>query len=231
MEMKTIGVLGGLGPQATMDFEARVHAVSQRLIPQRGNTGYPPMVVAYFRHPPVVLTPEGAPVVPFQPDPRLLAVARQLGTMSDFLVITTNAPHLFGAEIEEAAGHPVLSMIDCTLDEVRRRRWRKVGVLGLGEPTVYLTPLSHEGLASEIVPAGDRALLDQAIMRLGEGREGPEERETARSAVATLRSRAVDGVILGCTEIPLLMGDDASAPDLVNPIQLLAEAAVRRALS
>ena len=40
--MKTFGVLGGLGPQATTDFEARVHHVAQRLIPQYLNTGYPP---------------------------------------------------------------------------------------------------------------------------------------------------------------------------------------------
>ena len=53
--MKTIGVLGGLGPQATMDFEARVHRVAQRLIPQDGNQGYPPLVVCYFRQPPVIL--------------------------------------------------------------------------------------------------------------------------------------------------------------------------------
>ena len=49
--MKTIGVLGGLGPQATMDFEERIHTVSQQLIPQHGNSGYPPMVVYYYRHP------------------------------------------------------------------------------------------------------------------------------------------------------------------------------------
>lgn len=46
--MKTIGVLGGLGPQATMEFEVRVHRAAQRLIPQDGNQGYPPMVVYYF---------------------------------------------------------------------------------------------------------------------------------------------------------------------------------------
>ena len=39
--MKTIGVLGGLGPQATMDFEERIHTVSQQLIAQHGNSGYP----------------------------------------------------------------------------------------------------------------------------------------------------------------------------------------------
>ena len=43
--MKITGVLGGLGPQATMDFEARIHRISQQLIPRQANTGYPPMVV------------------------------------------------------------------------------------------------------------------------------------------------------------------------------------------
>jgi aspartate/glutamate racemase len=43
--MKTIGVLGGLGPQATMDFEVRLHAVSQQLIAPNASTGYPPMLV------------------------------------------------------------------------------------------------------------------------------------------------------------------------------------------
>jgi aspartate/glutamate racemase len=45
--------------------------------------------------------------------------------------------------------------------------------------------------------------------------------------VYDLRARAVDPVILGCTEIPLLLGDERDAPDLLNPAALLAEAAVR----
>ena len=129
--MKTIGVLGGLGPQATMDFEARVHRVAQRLIPPSYNRGYPPMVVYYFRHAPGLLTDEDKPVIPHRPDPRLLEAAKWLGGLADFLVITANSAHLFRAEIEQAAGCKVLSMIDTTLDEVRRRKWKRVGVLGL----------------------------------------------------------------------------------------------------
>ena len=62
--MKAIGVLGGIGPQATMDFEARLHAVSQRLIPARENQGYPPLLVRYLRHAPVVLEDDNAPAGP-----------------------------------------------------------------------------------------------------------------------------------------------------------------------
>ena len=50
--MKIIGVLGGLGPQATMEFEARIHSLSQQLTPPKAEPSYPPMVVYYYRDPP-----------------------------------------------------------------------------------------------------------------------------------------------------------------------------------
>jgi hypothetical protein len=72
--MKTIGILGGISPQATMDFERRIHKVSQRIIPQHGNSGYPPMLVYYHRCPPVFTKDGIAPVLPIQADPDLLGL-------------------------------------------------------------------------------------------------------------------------------------------------------------
>ena len=62
--MKRVGVLGGISPQATMDFEARVHRVSQALIAQDFNRGYPPMVVWYHRRPPVRMGDDGRAPAP-----------------------------------------------------------------------------------------------------------------------------------------------------------------------
>jgi aspartate racemase len=228
--MKTIGVLGGLGPQATMDFEARVHRVAQRFIPPSYHRGYLPMVIYYYRHAPVLLTEEGKPLPPYRPDPRLLEAAKRLGSLADFLVITSNTPHLFQAEIEQAAGCKVLSMIDTTLEEVRRRTWKRVGVLGLVDPVFYTRPLGQLGIACETMNPGSRGALDKAIFRLMEGRDDAESAAAAQGAVATLRARGVDGVILGCTEIPLLLRESADAADLINPAQLLSEAAVRAAV-
>ena len=53
--MKRMGVLGGISPQATIDFETRVHRCAQRLVPAHWNSGYPPMVSWYHRRPPVLL--------------------------------------------------------------------------------------------------------------------------------------------------------------------------------
>jgi aspartate racemase len=231
--VKTIGVLGGISPQATMDFEARVHQAAQRLIPQHGNTGYPPLVVYYHRRPPFVLKDEFTPVQPLQADPALLQAADWLGVMSDFLVILANGAHLLQAQVERAAGCKVLSMIEVTLDEVRRRNWKRVGVLGFSDPKVivYSEPLTQMGLSPVTLQPALQGPLNAAVQALAEGRATRESTQAARSAVDALRVCEVEGIILGCTEIPLLLGEGAEVSDLISPAQLLAEAAVKQALN
>src|SRR5262249_56919496 len=91
--MKRMGVLGGISPQATMDFEARVHRISQQLIPQDFNRGYPPMVVWYHRRPPVRLDNDGRAVMPMEVDRQLVEAAGGLGSVAAFLVIPRTAAH------------------------------------------------------------------------------------------------------------------------------------------
>src|SRR5205085_2877336 len=119
--VKTIGVLGGMGPDATVEFERRVHEIARGRVPPRGNTGYPPMIVYYYRRLPVVVREDGSPVLPLQPRADFLEAARWLAERADFLVIAANAPHLFAEQIEQAAGRKLLSMIEAALAEVRRR--------------------------------------------------------------------------------------------------------------
>lgn len=230
--MKTIGILGGLGPQATMDFEVRLHAVAQRLIPAHGNSSYPPLVVYYHRRPPFVMQDERTPVFPLQPDPDLLKAAQWLGTRADFLVITANGPHIIQPQIEEASGHKVLSMIEVTLAEVKRRGWHKIGVLGFGPPDVpvYTQSLSQSNLASEIITPELQGSLNVAVMRMQEGHANVEDTQAVRAAVAYLRLKEIDGIILGCTELPLLLPAYVDESDLINPAEFLAEAAIRFAL-
>ncbi|HEX6385042.1 MAG TPA: aspartate/glutamate racemase family protein, partial [Anaerolineae bacterium] len=69
-----------------------------------------------------------------------------------------------------------------------------------------------------------------AVLAVMEGSEDDASVATAHNAVANLRAAGVDGIILGCTEIPLLLRANLDAADLINPAQLLAEAAVRYAI-
>ena len=230
--MKRMGVLGGISAQATIDFEARVHRVSQRLVPQMWNSGYPPMVVWYHRRLPIRVGDDGTPLVPRQVDPELVEAAAWLGRAADFLVIPCNAAHIGLDAIREAAGCPVLSMIDVTLDDVVRRGCTRVGVLGFGGASpLYLDPLHRRGIHCETIEPAAQARLDAGIRALMEGADGKDETEVALTVLRGLRARAADGILLGCTEIPLLLRDDSEADDLINPVALLAEAAVRFAMT
>jgi aspartate racemase len=98
-------------------------------------------------------------------------------------------------------------------------------------PRVYAEPLERRGIAWLSVPAEMQAGLDAVVPAVSEGRNDASSTAAVRDAVTALRTQGVDGVILGCTEFPLALGDDLDAPDLINPTALLAEAAVRRAVA
>jgi len=154
----------------------------------------------------------------------------RLGALADFLVITSNGVHMMQGPIQEAAGRPVLSMIEITLAEVRRRELRKVGVLEYFGSGVYQRPLEQLGIPYVVVPEDQQSRLNHAIHAYSEGRPTATDRQVTEDAVAWLREQGADGIILGCTELPLLLGPALDAPDLINPGALLAEAAVRHAM-
>jgi aspartate racemase len=231
--MHTIGILGGLGPQATIDFEGRLHRAAQRLAPQQGDIAYPPLISWFFREPPVLLPADGSTPAALPPvNPRLLEAARALGGHADFLVIPSNGVHLWQAEIEAAAGKPVVSMVDAVIAEVRRRGCRQVGLVDFRPAAwgVYPPHLERLGVRWAELPGRVRDDLAGVMRAVNAGRNGDAEEAQLRLAVSLLRARPADGIILACTEFPLALAG-ALEPDLINPAELLAEAAVRAALA
>jgi aspartate racemase len=230
-ESRTIGILGGMGPQATMDLERRIHLEAQRRLPPKANEGYPPLVSVYLRHAPVAVDENSLPVEPRRPDPRLFEAVARLGEWADVMAIPSNTPHQFLDQIRAVAGCVVLDMIELTLDEVRRRDRVPVGITGLGKPHVYIGPLESAGVTVITPRPDEQAALDAAIIRLMEGRAGEAERDAAVVAVEELRRRGAAISVLGCSEIPLLLGECAESDDLINPVQLLAQSAVEAAIT
>ncbi len=94
-----------------------------------------------------------------------------------------------------------------------------------------LTRVIHRGrkVACETLDDSRRGVLDREIMKIMEGRDTAESTDIARVAVASLRATKVDGIILGYGD-PLLLRTTTEA-DLIDPLQLLAEAAVKLAIA
>lgn len=233
--MKKIGVIGGMGQWATIDILNRILKASVNFpIPQYGNRGYPPMDIIMINKAPMVLNPDGSYQEVLKPSPALLEAAKFVGKNSDFLIVTANTPHIFAKEIEQAARKPLLSIVDVTVSETVRRNCKRVGVMAIGvtlKEKLFQNPLEKIGVKSILLPEKLGEKLDnEGIYEVQEGENPQKVSKVACDAINYFRKQKVDGIILGCTEIPLLLGNQADKPDIINPSQLLAEAAIKKAL-
>ncbi len=234
LPLKRVGVIGGMGQWATIDILNRTLRYSADHLPQYGNRGYPPMDIIMVNEAPMPLNPDGTYPEPVMPTLQFLESAKLAGEKADFLIMTANTPHMFRHEIEKAAGKPLLSIVDVAVEEAKRRNCKKVGLTAIGltlRKELFQKPLKEAGIESVSLPDDlIQRLESEGIYQVQEGEDPKEFSKIAYEVVEYLRNQNVDGIILGCTEIPILLGDKANEPDIINPSQLLAEAVVKKAL-
>lgn len=154
---------------------------------------------------------------------------------AEALVICTNTMHLMADAVEAAAGVPLLHIADPTGAAVRAAGIGTVGLLGTAftmEQGFYKDRLAARHTLEVLVPeAEDRALVHRVIYEeLVAGVVRDESREAYRGVIERLVARGAEGVILGCTEIMLLVGSGDSAVPLFDTTSLHAQAAVELAL-
>ena len=164
------------------------------------------------------------------------AAQRLAGAGAEALVICTNTMHRMADAVEAAAGLPLLHIADPTGAAVRMAGIGKVALLGTAftmEQDFYKGRLAAlHGLEVLVPEAEDRALVHRVIYEeLVAGTIRPESREAYREVIARLVQRGAEGVILGCTEIMLLVDQSDSAIPLFDTTALHAAAAVELTLS
>jgi aspartate racemase len=154
---------------------------------------------------------------------------------ADFVVICTNTMHRMAAEVQAAIGIPLLHIADPTAERIRAAGLRRVDLLGTAftmEQDFYKGRLVEQHGLEVLVPEPeDRALVHSVIYEeLVQGRAEPASRDAYRAVIARLVARGAEAVILGCTEIMLLVRPEDSSVPLFDTTALHAEAAVERAI-
>jgi len=168
---------------------------------------------------------------------RMVEAARRLEAAgADVLLICTNTMHRVAPAIEAAVAVPLIHIADPTAAAIKAAGLTRVGLLGTAftmEQDFYKGRLTDMHGLDVIVPdAADRATVHRIIYEeLVAGRIVPESREAYRAIIARLVANGAEAVILGCTEIMLLVGPEDSAVPLFDTTTLHAEAAVAAALA
>lgn len=168
---------------------------------------------------------------------RLADAARALEAGgADFLVLCTNTMHREADAIEAAVRIPLLHIADPTAEAIKAAGFGKVGLLGTAftmEHDFYRGRLeTRHGLEVLVPEADDRAAVHDIIYReLVAGQVLDASREIYRGVIARLIARGAQAVILGCTEIMLLVGQADSSVPVFDTTEIHALAAVDRALA
>lgn len=154
---------------------------------------------------------------------------------ADLIVICTNTMHRMADAVLAVIGVPLLHIADAAALAVRSAGLTRVGLLGTAftmEQPFYADRLARHGLDVIVPDADDRALVHRVIYdELIAGRIEPASRAAYRGVIARLVDRGAEAVVLGCTEIMLLIGPDDAAVPVFDTTAIHAEAAVTAALA
>jgi len=227
---QVIGLIGGMSWTSTAEY----HRLANELVGRRlGGLHSARMIVASV---------DFADIEACQVEGRwdeageiLAAQARALEAAgADFVLIGANTMHKVADAVADAVTIPLLHIADAVATAVKRAGLETVGLLGTAytmEQDFIRGPLSAAGLNVLTPQANDRVEVHRVIYsELVKGEVRDPSRQFHRGVIERLVGRGAQGIVLGCTELELLLGPDDSPVPLFPTARLHVEAAVERAL-
>lgn len=226
--MKTLGIIGGLGPQSTIDYYRSLIAMYRE---KTGGVGYPPLVIVSLD------VDKGLRLLDEnQLDEMaeyLAGGARQLAAAgAHFALLSANSGHIVFEQLRQASPIPLISIVEATCEEVSRRQLRTVALLGTRFTMAgrfYFDVAEKYGLRLVAPTADEQAWIhDKYVNELLRGTFLPETREGLTQIITTMKQRdAIEGVVLAGTELPLILRAESIAGlPLFDTTQIHVRAAV-----
>ena len=162
------------------------------------------------------------------------SAAKLAGAGADFLVCPDNTIHQAFVHVAPRSPRPWLHIAEVVALEARARGFRRLGLLGtryLVDSEVYPEKLSALGIEYLRPEAAEREEVNRIIFEeLVRGTFTPEALAYHQRVIARMKHAGCDAVVLGCTEIPLLVNDATSSLPTLDSTRLLARAALKRAV-
>jgi aspartate racemase len=231
--MKTLGMIGGLGPESTVDYyKLIVDSYRQRI--QDGS--YPPLIINVIDLQKIIRLMEAEDYATLTN--MIVAEVQKLAKAgAEFGLIGSNTPHIAFDQIQRRSAIPLISIVQATRDEAQKRGLSKLGLFGSGftmKARFYPDTFSKQGIAVIMPEAEEQSYIHRIYMdELVRGVFLPETRARLLQIVKRMKEQnGIDGLILGGTELPLILRDtpDAGIPFL-DTARIHVNAAVQELLS
>ena len=230
--MKTIGLIAGMSWESSIEY----YRIVNEMVKERLGGLHSAKCIMH--------SVDFAEVEPLQHDGRWVEAAEHMvraaqsveAAGADFLVLCTNTMHKTAAEIEKQTSIPFLHIVDATAQRIKTRNLKRVGLLGTRftmEDDFYKGRLIDKHSLAVVVPSeGERQIVHQVIYdELCLGRIEAASKQKYIQIMDNLVNQGAEAIILGCTEIGMLVGPEDCQVPVFDTTRIHAEAAVELAVA
>ena len=221
---KTIGILGGMGPEATADLYLRIIRLFQKEYAAVYDSDFPEIIILNLPIPDVVENSNEQAEV----KEMLVKGLRKLEKAgADFVAIPCNTVTYYIKEMQSAVSIPIINILQETANAIMKSGIRKVGLLGT-ETTIKSKIYDNVLKDFQILTLGKPEQIEttKIIMNILAGKKNLEDKKKLLDFVQKLKYMGAEKVILGCTELPLLIKEN---DEVFDTLEILAKSVIKRA--
>jgi aspartate racemase len=228
--MKKIGIVGGLSPESTIYY---YKYVTHRYTEQFGDYGYPNIIIYSVTFQDFVNwgKAENWKAIEDNLTYALLALEK---AGADFAIIATNTMHYLYDSLVKRTNIPILNLLEAVSEHAQKLDIKKLGLLGTKftmSHDFYPKDLSKVGVETLVPDPEDQKAINYIIFHeLTRGMIRNESKEKYLKVIEKMVDKGIEGIILGCTEIPLLIKQDDVKIHVLDSSKIHAEAALKYAL-
>ncbi len=204
MTNRILGVLGGMGPQASIRFYELLIQISIEKYGVKSNADFPHILLNNIPVPDLVVSQDDEEKGVCMVEEEARRLARAGATV---LAMPCNTMHLYAERYKRAAGLPLLSIIEAVLEHVRQDGCKRIALLGsvtTMRSNLYTHPLRESGIDVFLPSENEQQQLGSIIHAVIAGRASQTEEDALHAIVTHLANAGCEAVILGCTELPLV---------------------------
>jgi len=219
-QKKAIGILGGMGPDASARLYQLMVEMAREEFGARRNEEYPEIVLDSVPVPDFIADSHRAEEALFILKDRVKKLSQL--PLSCF-ALACNTAHIVLVDLQTETDIPFVSLPKETVMEIVRRRYKKVGLLASPMTIacgVYQNQLNHQGVVMVLPTAEQVEILGMCIREIVSGIFKPAKKQLLRIA-DSFRKQKVEALILGCTELPLVFPKNYSLP-VIDSLEILA---------
>ena len=227
---KTVGIIGGMGPEATADIYLKIIKLYQKRFGAKLDSDYPRIIIDSVPIPDVIND--------FENKEKTLSILEKSAknlefSGADFIIVTCNTVSSLLTYIENEVSIPIINLIEEVKNKILDKSYKKVGLLSTSNTIksgIYNLFLEKFGIETIYPNQKSQSKLDEIILNIMSGIKQKKDKIEIVKIIKELISQGSEAIILGCTELPLII-ESYDDVDFFNTNQILAEIAVEKSLN